>query len=83
MIQVAVFGRDKVVGTRGGSATKDEPGRVDKGEAWLLLAHKVRLLEGSIAVAQLRERYKADELMRLLEKAEARIPSLIEELVAK
>lgn len=54
-----------------------------EGAAWLLLAHKVRLLEGSIAVAQLRERYEADELMRLLEKAEARIPSLIEELDAK
>lgn len=54
-----------------------------EGAAWLLLAHKVGHLEGSIAVGQLREKYEADELMAILEKAEARIPSLIEELDAK
>ena len=54
-----------------------------EGAAWLLLAHKVGLIEGSIAVAQLREQYEADEVMLLLEKAEARIPGLIKELDAK
>jgi len=54
-----------------------------EGAAWLVLAHKVGLIEGSIAVAQLREQYEADEVMLLLEKAEARIPSLIKELDAK
>ena len=54
-----------------------------EGAAWLLLAHKVGLIEGSIAVAQLREQYEADEVMLLLEQAEARIPGLIEELDAK
>lgn len=56
---------------------------VVEGAAWLLLAHKVGLIEGSIAVGQLREQYEADELMQLLEKAEVRIPRLIEELDAK
>ena len=54
-----------------------------EGAAWLLLAHKVGLIEGSIAVARLRESYEADDVMILLEKAEARIPGLIEELDAK
>jgi hypothetical protein len=54
-----------------------------EGAAWLLLAHKVGLIEGSIAVARLRESYEADDVMLLLEKAEARIPGLIEELDAK
>jgi TPR repeat protein len=54
-----------------------------EGAAWLSLAHKVGLIEGAIAVAQLREQYEADEVMLLLEQAEARIPGLIEELDAK
>jgi TPR repeat protein len=54
-----------------------------EGAAWLLLAHKVGLIEGSIAVGRLRESYEADDVMILLEKAEARIPGLIEELDAK
>ena len=54
-----------------------------EGAAWLLLAHKVGLIEGSIAVAQLREQYEADEVMLLIEKAEARIPSLMAELDKK
>ena len=54
-----------------------------EGAAWLLLAHKVGLIEGAIAVGQLREQYDADKVMQLLEEAEARIPSLIEELDAK
>jgi hypothetical protein len=56
---------------------------VVEGAAWLLLAHKVGHVEGSIAVGQLREQYEADELMQMLEKAEGRIPRLIEELDAK
>ena len=54
-----------------------------EGAAWLLLAHKVGLVEGAIAVGRLREQFELDELMPLLEKAEARIPSLIEKLDAK
>ena len=51
--------------------------------AWLLLAHKVGLIEGSIELGRLREQYEADEVMLLIEKAEARIPGLIKELDAK
>ena len=54
-----------------------------EGAAWLLLAHKVGHVEGSIALARLRESYEAEETMAIIEKAEERIPDLIEELDAK
>ncbi len=56
---------------------------VIEGAAWLLLAHKVGLIEGSIALARLRESHEAEETMAIIEKAEERIPDLIKELDAK
>jgi hypothetical protein len=56
---------------------------VIEGAAWLLLAHKVGLIEGSIAVGQLRESYEAEEVIRILDKAEERVAGLIEKLDAK
>jgi TPR repeat protein len=54
-----------------------------EGAAWLLLAHKVGHVEGSIALARLRESHEAEETMAIIEKAEERIPDLIKELDAK
>lgn len=56
---------------------------VVEGAAWLLLAHKVGLIEGSIAVARLRESYEAQEVIVILDKAEARAQSLMAELDRK
>jgi ribonuclease PH len=54
-----------------------------EGTAWLLIAHKVGHLEGSIELAGLRTRFSTKELEKLLEKAEARVESLVEELDKK
>jgi hypothetical protein len=54
-----------------------------EGTAWLLIAHKVGLLEGSIELAGLRTRLSAKELEKLLEKAEVRVESLVKELDEK
>jgi TPR repeat protein len=54
-----------------------------EGTAWLLIAHKVGLLEGSIELAGLRIRFSAKELEKLLEKAEKRVNFIIEALDEK